>query len=132
MRHTLIGVLLGFTALLGPPGCVTPRGGSVGPSPNPAGAELRFATVCHGCDGPVGLPGVEVTAVGASGSLTVLGKTDDSGDISVPKALLRRLQTSHLLFCLSGFECSAVRIGPDKRLLTYDEYPVSMVVHSLF
>ena len=132
MRHTLIHVLLGVTVLLGPPGCVTPRGSSVGHTPNPGDAELRFVTVCHGCDSPVGLPGVEVTAVGASGSLTVLGKTDDSGDISVPKALLRRLETSHLLFCLPGFECSAVRIGPDKRLLAYDEYPVSMVVHSLF
>jgi len=131
MRLALLRQRLLVAALFVHTGCASVGSTTSTSAADPSGASIRFFAVCAACEGSSLLPGVEVTAVGATGTFTPLGKTDVSGSLLVSKAALRRLSASHLLFCHPAFECSAVLVGSGVDTLRADEYPVSMVVHSV-
>jgi hypothetical protein len=126
----LIAALLGLAGSLDLASCAHSNPAPA-PRPSAVAAEMRF--VVGSTDGGM-LPDVEVFLVNSQGRLVLLGKTDQSGDISVPKGILR--EASAVLFCKPDYYfCGAFRIDDPAfsppGFLAYNEHFIKLAPLSL-
>jgi hypothetical protein len=94
---------------------------SVAPSEIANAHRLIKLTVVNSDDTTMLLPGVELSYIGSDGSIHPLGQTDQFGEISVSKDILKSKSATVVLCCHSLFFCGALRVK-EERLLEYDEY----------
>lgn len=82
-------------------------------------------TVVNSQDTTMLLPGIELSYIAGDGSIHRLGETNQFGEISIPKGLLRSKSATVVLFCHRLFFCGAVRVR-EQLLLEYDEYLIAL------